>query len=115
MEALVYRTEQEEATLRAALSRYVRSSVLPEGPEAKIARGLLGQLRANEYRRQRGAPAELEVIEIARCPTHGLHGERSECFVCAGPVEQVPMVLVEEVAPDGRVAPGANRHGARGC
>lgn len=29
---------------------------------------------------------------IARCPEHGLHGERTECFECGGPVEQVAMV-----------------------
>lgn len=31
------------------------------------------------------------IVNIARCAEHGLHGERTECFVCAGPVEQVPM------------------------
>lgn len=31
-------------------------------------------------------------VQIARCPEHGLHGERDECFVCGGPVEQVKMV-----------------------
>jgi len=30
------------------------------------------------------------TVHIARCTEHGLHGERTECFVCAGPVEQVP-------------------------
>lgn len=39
-----------------------------------------------------------EIVHIARCPEHGLHGCRQECFVCGGPVEQVPMVEV-----DGRV------------
>lgn len=34
------------------------------------------------------------VVNIARCPEHGLHGCRTECFVCGGPVEQVPMVPV---------------------
>jgi hypothetical protein len=33
-----------------------------------------------------------DPVKIARCPIHGLHGERTECFVCGGPVEQVPMV-----------------------
>ncbi len=33
-----------------------------------------------------------EAVYIARCPEHGLHGERKDCFVCGGPVEQVPMV-----------------------
>jgi hypothetical protein len=32
------------------------------------------------------------VVYVARCPIHGLHGERSTCFDCGGPVEQVPMV-----------------------
>ena len=31
------------------------------------------------------------TYHIARCPVHGLHGERQEGFVCGGPVEQVPM------------------------
>ena len=34
----------------------------------------------------------MSVVQIARCPEHGLHGERTECFACGGPVEQVPMV-----------------------
>jgi hypothetical protein len=32
------------------------------------------------------------AVSIARCPEHGLHGERDACFVCGGPVEQVAMV-----------------------
>lgn len=32
------------------------------------------------------------VVHVACCPTHGLHGERTECFECGGPVEQVEMV-----------------------
>lgn len=32
---------------------------------------------------------------VARCPEHGLHGERTECFVCGGPVEQVRMVAMD--------------------
>lgn len=35
---------------------------------------------------------------VTRCPKHGLHGERSECFVCGGPVEQVAMVDAREAA-----------------
>lgn len=31
---------------------------------------------------------------ITYCPEHGLHGERSTCFVCDGPVEQIPMAEV---------------------
>lgn len=31
------------------------------------------------------------VVSIARCAEHGLHGERTACFVCGGPVEQVAM------------------------
>lgn len=34
----------------------------------------------------------MKAVMIARCPEHGLHGERAQCFVCGGPVEQVPMV-----------------------
>lgn len=37
-------------------------------------------------------------VSIARCPEHGLHGERTECFVCDGPVEQVPMVPCDDAA-----------------
>ena len=33
-----------------------------------------------------------EPVYIARCPEHGLHGQRDSCFVCGGPVEQVPFV-----------------------
>jgi hypothetical protein len=54
-----------------------------------------------------------EPVLIARCPEHGLHGERSECFVCGGPVEHVPMVpartplheVVHRPAHGGRPAP----------
>ena len=35
-----------------------------------------------------------DPVDIAYCPQHGLHGERQECFVCGGPVEQVRMVPV---------------------
>lgn len=35
---------------------------------------------------------------IARCPEHGLHGERTDCFACGGPVEQVPMVPALETS-----------------
>lgn len=34
-----------------------------------------------------GAP-----VLVARCPEHGLHGERTECYECGGPVEQIAMV-----------------------
>lgn len=40
------------------------------------------------------------IVNIARCPVHGLHGERTTCFAfehererdCDGTVDQVPMV-----------------------
>lgn len=38
-----------------------------------------------------------EQFLIARCPEHGLHGERTECFVCAGPVEQIEVVPKERL------------------
>lgn len=41
------------------------------------------------------------VAYIARCPEHGLHGERTECFVCNGPVEQVPMIELSQ-DPEGQ-------------
>lgn len=34
------------------------------------------------------------LFMVARCPEHGLHGERTDCYVCEGPVEQVPMLEV---------------------
>ena len=36
-------------------------------------------------------------VNIARCEEHGLHGERDECFVCGGGVEQVPMVPLNDL------------------
>lgn len=33
----------------------------------------------------------MSVVNIARCPEHGLHGERTECFICGADVEQVEM------------------------
>jgi hypothetical protein len=36
-------------------------------------------------------------VKIARCPEHGLHGERDTCFVCGGPVEQVDVIPAEEL------------------
>ena len=39
----------------------------------------------------RGEDHEAGIVYIARCPEHGLHDERDACFVCGGPVEQVPM------------------------
>jgi hypothetical protein len=41
--------------------------------------------------------ADTEPVEIARCPTHGLHGQRHKCYVCGGPVEQVAMVPASEL------------------
>lgn len=43
------------------------------------------------------------TVNIARCSEHGLHGERAKCFVCGGPVEQVPMVPCDAPAVE-RVA-----------
>lgn len=34
---------------------------------------------------------------VARCPQHGLHGQRSACHTCGGPVEQVEMVRLADV------------------
>lgn len=36
------------------------------------------------------------IVYIACCADHGLHGERTDCFACGGPVEQIPMVQVDE-------------------
>jgi hypothetical protein len=38
-----------------------------------------------------------ESIDIARCPEHGLQGERQGCFICGGPVEPVAMVPEEDI------------------
>lgn len=35
-----------------------------------------------------------DTVLVARCPEHGLHGQRDTCFDCGGPVEQIPMVRV---------------------
>lgn len=40
------------------------------------------------------------TVTIARCPEHGLHGDREECFVCGGPVEQVRIVPIDDEAID---------------
>lgn len=37
---------------------------------------------------------------VARCPEHGLHGCRAECFECGGPVEQVEVVSVRSLLSD---------------
>ena len=42
-------------------------------------------------------PAFPPPVLIAHCPEHGTHGERTECFVCAGPVEQVPLLGAADV------------------
>ena len=34
------------------------------------------------------------IVWIARCPEHGLHGQRDECFVCGQRVERVPLLPV---------------------
>lgn len=43
----------------------------------------------------------LATVNIARCPKHGLHGERDECFVCSQPVERVAMVPLSEMFATG--------------
>jgi hypothetical protein len=54
------------------------------------------------------------AVHIARCPEHGLHGERDECFVCGGPVEQVPMVPADlDAATDRVLALLVRAYGAR--
>jgi hypothetical protein len=42
-------------------------------------------------------PAVTTPVNIARCPKHGLHGQRSTCYACGDHVEQVPMVPVADV------------------
>jgi hypothetical protein len=38
-----------------------------------------------------------DVVFVAHCPEHGLHGERDTCFVCGGSVQHVPMIHVIEL------------------
>lgn len=38
-----------------------------------------------------------DAILIARCPIHGLHGERERCYVCDLPCEQVRLVSAERL------------------
>lgn len=45
-----------------------------------------------------------DIVHIARCPQHGLHGERDTCFECGRAVDQVPMV---ELGPDFRFGPNS--------
>lgn len=42
------------------------------------------------------------VVEIARCPRHGLHGQRKRCFKCGKAVEQVRMIALDDLI-DNRV------------
>lgn len=59
--------------------------------DAKEARKLRERLDA-----ERRAIREDGAIDIAKCPTHGLHGRRNACFVCGETVELVAMVPVAE-------------------
>jgi hypothetical protein len=47
-----------------------------------------------------GMPWESGPVDIAYCPTHGLHGCRSTCFVCDGPVQQIRMAPVNPGCPE---------------
>lgn len=49
-----------------------------------------------EFAARRRAIREAGAVAIARCPEHGLHGMRVECYVCGEGVELVAMVGVEE-------------------
>jgi hypothetical protein len=44
----------------------------------------------------------MDVVTIARCPEHGLHGSRARCFECGEEVEQVYMAPVGDGPPAGR-------------
>lgn len=46
----------------------------------------------------------MKAVLIARCPVHGLHGERDSCHVCGGPVEQVEMVPLSDLREEWGVA-----------
>jgi hypothetical protein len=63
--------------------------------DMRVGKAILATLRAAEAMTTPDGAApgkEKEVVYIARCPVHGLHGERHECFICGGPVERVPHV-----------------------
>lgn len=45
---------------------------------------------------------ETGEVLIALCPEHGLHGERTECFVCGGAVEQIAMIPAATVLAENR-------------
>lgn len=45
---------------------------------------------------------ERAAFDIARCPEHGIHGQREKCYVCEGPVEQVRVVPVSSEGRTGR-------------
>lgn len=53
--------------------------------------------RGHDHGKHEPTPAPLGVVNVAWCPEHGLHGQRTQCHVCGGPVEQVPMVSVSAV------------------
>ena len=40
--------------------------------------------------------SEPSAVRVSRCPEHGLHGDRPTCFACAGPVERVEMVALDD-------------------
>jgi hypothetical protein len=55
-----------------------------------------------------------EVVEIARCPEHGLHGARTRCFVCDGPVEQVPLLPINAFSSPPSARPSGEVDGRDG-
>jgi len=80
--ALIERAEtrRESAGLRL-MARRIREALAGDGDEPRVR------------------PAD--TVYIARCPNHGLHGQRDKCYVCGGPVEQVAMVpAATHQAPD---------------
>ena len=51
-----------------------------------------------------------EPVLIAKCPIHGIHGERQRCFICDAECEQVPMVpLPVYEAEVGKLAKALNQ------
>lgn len=87
------RTERDALRKWAAAAHDFIAALHPRTAHEANAQAGLGMWFAS-LTRESHESSSVEVVEIARCPIHGLHGERDECFECGGPVEKVRMVEV---------------------